>query len=174
MVGGRYTMLRGKIKMCELCDMLKEKTAAPQFVNLPGIPRVVFNLEEMLPEDFYAGHKRIDRGYSFQVSTEKQIDVDRILEDLSHSDPVRLLEYNDEFHIVIHKSVGHKLRNAVISTDDIDTVFTMEHTFAKVKTKKDVNLILNRIREIRRAPWLKSEDEQKNGGVTVKVTAPNV
>jgi len=105
--------------------------------------------------------------YSFRVNRKVDINFKEINDDLSYSDPLRIIKFRKETYAMVHHSILNKylrsvLENVIIQDSILKHISLIE--------EKDVKVLINQIRIIKQAKWNKYNQSNSKGRYEVIVT----
>jgi len=110
--------------------------------------------------------------YSFFANNETDISFGKIKDDLSYSDPLRIVCFKELKIAVVHHSIYDKYKR---SECNLSLHNAIRITALKVIKNKEISKIVKQIRKIKKAKWKKGEKiKSKVGLYEVKVTKINV
>ena len=109
--------------------------------------------------------------YSFRVNREVDINFKEINDDLSYSDPLRIIKFRKETYAMVHHSVLNKFERSILESHNIHTAI-LNHI--DLIEEKDVKILINQIRIIKQAKWNKYNQCNTKGRYEVIVTKVKV
>ena len=102
--------------------------------------------------------------YKFKVSVVSDINYKKIADDLSYSDPIRLVQFGNKNVIVIHHTIYDKYCHSKCSILGLEQSIKNGYDFIESKQIKEV---VKQVNTIKKAEWIKIS---KEGGMEVTVT----
>jgi len=122
------------------------------------------NIEHMM---FPFDNQKEYTSYKFLVNNKKDINANKIRDDLSYSDPLRIVEFKDKVYPIVDHTIYDKFLRSELSGVFADKAL---HKAIKGKTnsikKKEIKLIIKHIKMIKNAKWIKSVKGDKEVIVT--------
>jgi len=87
--------------------------------------------------------------YSFKVDNIEEINFNKVKDDLSYADPLRIVEYNNEVWAIVHHSIYDKKKRSIYNGRVHDAIIMCSHRIEK----KKISEIVSQIKEIKLAKW---------------------
>jgi len=107
--------------------------------------------------------------YSFRVNRKVDINFKEINDDLSYSDPLRIIKFRKETYAMVHHSILNKFSRSILTSNDIHNAIINHIDLIK---EKDIKILIDQIRIIKQAKW--NQYNQNNFKRKHKVTVIKV
>jgi len=99
--------------------------------------------------------KLTNESYMFKVVTIDDINFQKIMDDLSYADPLRIVKVEDKLAAIVHHTIFDKAKRCLISTDANVIHSALRIGNAPIQPN-EIKRIIKDIQLIKQAQWIKS------------------
>jgi len=135
-------------------------------MGLEDIVKQTVNAIEFCRQDFESAD------YEFRVNTIDDINFNKIMDDLSYADPLRIVEHNGKLWAVVHHTIYDKYLRSEMHGNYIMSNGCPIATGTSLIQQLDIKHLISDIHKIKQARW--TDGKTPTGTKTITVTKVNV